>query len=29
MAFLFVGSQVCLRLPSDRPSRVGPCPWLV
>jgi len=25
MAFVFLGSQLCRRLPSDRPSRVGPC----
>jgi hypothetical protein len=25
MAFVSLGSQVCRRLPSDRPSRVGPC----
>ncbi len=24
-AFVFLGSQLCLRLPSDHPSRVGPC----
>ncbi|MBD1995216.1 hypothetical protein H6G00_01050 [Leptolyngbya sp. FACHB-541] len=29
MTFLFVGSQVCLQLPSDIPSRVCPCSWLV